>query len=199
MPQASRARKRGNGPRGHQKRPKSAREGRCRLHLGQLRVDPVPDCVGQCLDGRIMTSNSVISPASLNLTRSMPQSCHLPTLAANPRSDRRIPGSPEATRRSSLASVAGEAPARGGDMFLGATLWNGSTMKDDKHKRDGQTGEPAKRNPGRDSRQDRLKLALRENLKRRKSQARGRSDATGASSNHDEVSPHDGGGKKPHP
>jgi hypothetical protein len=32
-----------------------------------------------------------------------------------------------------------------------------------------------------DSRRDRLKLALRENLKRRKSQARGRSDA-GASS-----------------
>jgi hypothetical protein len=32
------------------------------------------------------------------------------------------------------------------------------------------------------SRQDRLKLALRENLKRRKSQARGRSDAPAASS-----------------
>ena len=32
------------------------------------------------------------------------------------------------------------------------------------------------------SRQDRLKLALRENLKRRKSQARGRNDATAASS-----------------
>jgi hypothetical protein len=44
-------------------------------------------------------------------------------------------------------------------------------MKDDKARRDGQTGSPAK-----DSRQNRLKLALRENLKRRKSQARGRSD-----------------------
>jgi len=32
------------------------------------------------------------------------------------------------------------------------------------------------------TRQDRLKLALRENLKRRKSQARGRSDASAASS-----------------
>ena len=32
------------------------------------------------------------------------------------------------------------------------------------------------------SRQDRLKLALRENLKRRKSQARGRNDASAASS-----------------
>ena len=49
-------------------------------------------------------------------------------------------------------------------------------MKDDKHKREGQPGAAAK-NP----RADRLKLALRENLKRRKSQARGRSDA-GASS-----------------
>ena len=50
-------------------------------------------------------------------------------------------------------------------------------MKDDKAKRDGKVGVPAK-----DSRQDRLKLALRENLKRRKSQARGRSDASGPSS-----------------
>jgi hypothetical protein len=41
--------------------------------------------------------------------------------------------------------------------------------------------EPDKRErkpPKRQSRQDRLKLALRENLKRRKSQARGRSDTT---------------------
>ena len=41
-------------------------------------------------------------------------------------------------------------------------------MKDDKHKREGQTGAAVK-NP----RADRLKLALRENLKRRKSQAKG--------------------------
>ena len=46
-------------------------------------------------------------------------------------------------------------------------------MQDDKDKREVQTGMPAK-NP----KQDRLKLALRENLKRRKSQARGRSEAT---------------------
>jgi hypothetical protein len=65
-------------------------------------------------------------------------------------------------------------------------------MKDEKDKREGQTGKPAK-NP----RQDRLKLALRENLKRRKSQARGRSDVTTASSNGDDVSPHDVSGKKP--
>jgi hypothetical protein len=52
------------------------------------------------------------------------------------------------------------------------------------------------KNPARDSRQDRLKLALRENLKRRKSQARGRSDT--ASSNADADTPHGGDGKKPH-
>jgi hypothetical protein len=64
-------------------------------------------------------------------------------------------------------------------------------MKDEKDKREGQTGAHAK-NP----RQDRLKLALRENLKRRKSQARGRSEVTMAPSNRD-VSPHDASGKKP--
>lgn len=41
-------------------------------------------------------------------------------------------------------------------------------MKDDKDKGEGRAAK--------DSRQDRLKLALRENLRRRKSQARGRSD-----------------------
>jgi hypothetical protein len=48
-----------------------------------------------------------------------------------------------------------------------------------------------------DSRQDRLKLALRENLKRRKSQARGRSDAVGASSEAAEAPLDDGSGKEP--
>jgi hypothetical protein len=65
-------------------------------------------------------------------------------------------------------------------------------MKDDREKRERQTGGPAK-NP----RADRLKLALRENLKRRKSQARARGDATMAPSNGDEVSPHGAGGRKP--
>ena len=46
-----------------------------------------------------------------------------------------------------------------------------------------------------DSRRDRLKLALRENLKRRKSQARGRSDA-GPSESAD-ASLDDAGGEKP--
>ena len=47
-----------------------------------------------------------------------------------------------------------------------------------------------------DSRRDRLKLALRENLKRRKSQARGRSDA-GASSESADASLDDASGEKP--
>ena len=45
-------------------------------------------------------------------------------------------------------------------------------MTGDRGKGSGQADSRAK-----DSRQDRLKLALRENLKRRKSQARGRDDA----------------------
>jgi hypothetical protein len=46
-----------------------------------------------------------------------------------------------------------------------------------------------------DPRQDRLKLALRENLKRRKSQARGRSGAAVAPSEHGDPSPHQPGEK----
>jgi hypothetical protein len=58
--------------------------------------------------------------------------------------------------------------------------------------RDKGEGRPAK-----NSRQDRLKLALRENLKRRKSQARGRGDSAGASSDSAENSLDDGSGNKP--
>jgi hypothetical protein len=47
-----------------------------------------------------------------------------------------------------------------------------------------------------DSRRDRLKLALRENLKRRKSQARGRSEAS-ASSETADASLDDASGEKP--
>jgi len=65
-------------------------------------------------------------------------------------------------------------------------------MQDDKDKREVQTGS-LKKNP----KQDRLKLPLRETLKRRKSQARGRDDSIMPASNHDDVSPHDGDGKKP--
>ena len=64
-------------------------------------------------------------------------------------------------------------------------------MKDDDDKRERQTGMPAK-NP----RADRLKLALRENLKRRKSQAKGRSDVADASSGDAERSLDEQTGKK---
>jgi hypothetical protein len=73
-------------------------------------------------------------------------------------------------------------------------------MTDEKDKGEGQHPAAAKRpagHPGRDSRQDRLKRALRENLKRRKSQERGRSDPAPGSSHAGEVSPYDDGGKKP--
>ena len=69
-------------------------------------------------------------------------------------------------------------------------------MKHENGKDEGQTATPAKK-PGNKPRQDRLKLALRENLKRRKSQARQRGDVTTAASNGDEVPPYDGSGKKP--
>ena len=55
------------------------------------------------------------------------------------------------------------------------------------------TGRPAAE--PKDSRRDRLKLALRENLKRRKAQARGRSDA--APSETADALLDDAGGEKP--
>src|SRR5260370_7480121 len=60
-----------------------------------------------------------------------------------------------------------------------------STMNDDSDEREGQTGAHAK-NP----RADRLKLALRENLNRRKSQARARSHVAMAPSDHEDLPPH---------
>jgi hypothetical protein len=68
---------------------------------------------------------------------------------------------------------------------------DGLTMTGDQGKGTSGTGADVK-----DSRRDRLKLALRENLKRRKSQARGRSD-TGASSENAETVLDDGSGEKP--
>ena len=64
-------------------------------------------------------------------------------------------------------------------------------MTDDQEKRAGKTGRDVK-----GSRQQRLKLALRENLKRRKSQARGRSDEAAASSETADASLDDAGGEK---
>jgi hypothetical protein len=61
-------------------------------------------------------------------------------------------------------------------------------MTDDKNQRE---------RPARNSRQDRLKLALRENLKRRKSQARGRSDANAPPRDDTDAFLHDELGEKP--
>jgi hypothetical protein len=76
----------------------------------------------------------------------------------------------------------------------------GFTMQDDDGKPEGQSAAVAKKSgkgAAGDRRQDRLKLALRENLKRRKSQARGRGDLASESFNIDDVSPYNGGTKKP--
>ena len=74
-------------------------------------------------------------------------------------------------------------------------------MKDDGDKGEGQTGgrvkKPPAEKPRKNPRADRLKLALRENLKRRKSQARGRDDFALAPSNADDVTPHDDGDNVP--
>ena len=67
-------------------------------------------------------------------------------------------------------------------------------MKSDKDNREAPSGKSEK-NPRKNPREDRLKLALRENLKRRKSQARGRDDSAGAASNADEATPHEGSEK----
>jgi hypothetical protein len=64
-------------------------------------------------------------------------------------------------------------------------------MKDDQAKRE-KTSVGAK-----DLRQDRLKAALRENLKRRKSQARGRDDPGAASSEPADASLDDADGETP--
>jgi hypothetical protein len=66
----------------------------------------------------------------------------------------------------------------------------GPTMTGDRGKDTEKTAADVK-----DSRRDRLKLALRENLKRRKSQARGRSDAGPSEST--DASLDDAGGDKP--
>jgi hypothetical protein len=68
-------------------------------------------------------------------------------------------------------------------------VFDGLTMTGDQDRTAGKDDAEVK-----DSRHDRLKLALRENLKRRKSQARGRRDASASSENGD-VSLDTAGGK----
>ena len=72
-----------------------------------------------------------------------------------------------------------------------ADVINGPGMTDDNAKGQSKSAPDVK-----DSRRDRLKLALRENLKRRKSQARGRDDLA-ASSEDAAATLDDAGGAKP--
>ena len=65
-------------------------------------------------------------------------------------------------------------------------------MKDGKDKGQQQSAKGAK-----DLRRERLKLSLRENLKRRKSQARARDDFTISSSDSDDLVPKDAGENNP--
>jgi hypothetical protein len=85
---------------------------------------------------------------------------------------------------------------------------DGFSMQDDDGKREGSPSAFAKNSSKgarkdrandrpQDKRQDRLKLALRENLKRRKSQARGRGDPASASSNSEDPAPYDDGASEP--
>jgi hypothetical protein len=65
-------------------------------------------------------------------------------------------------------------------------------MTDNGDKHAGQAGASAGKS-AKGAKHDRLKLALRENLKRRKLQARGRDQQMPASSEQDGSSPYDGG------
>jgi hypothetical protein len=67
-----------------------------------------------------------------------------------------------------------------------------ATMKSEKDQDQRQAGKAAK-----DLRHERLKHALRENLKRRKSQAKGREDFTNPSSNSVDVAVEETGKKHP--
>ncbi|WKA29345.1 hypothetical protein [Bradyrhizobium roseum] len=103
-----------------------------------------------------------------------------------------------------FAPVSGEMViAAGGDEIRYARVTASRTVRcriqhrdvfDGMTTRDHQDGSSEKTGAGvKDSRRDRLKLALRENLKRRKSQARGRGDV--ASSETGDTSLDTGGGK----
>jgi hypothetical protein len=72
----------------------------------------------------------------------------------------------------------------------------GLAMTDDSEEHESGTGGSTEKSAKR-AKHDRLKLALRENLKRRKSQARGRDQQASASSESGEVPPYDRGGEGP--
>ena len=77
-------------------------------------------------------------------------------------------------------------------MAASIKVFDGLTMMGDQDRAAGKNDAEVK-----DLRRDRLKLALRENLKRRKSQARGRSDDAAASSETADASLDTASGEKP--
>ena len=84
-----------------------------------------------------------------------------------------------------IAARGGEAhyvgrPRRGGVAADSIKVFDGLTMMGDQDRAAGKNDAEVK-----DLRRDRLKLALRENLKRRKSQARGRGEASASSESAD--------------
>ena len=145
-------------------------------HAGPIRFPVSSVSAASAFSGLNMTSNSIILQDPSNLASSMPPKWPVVDIGGK-------------FQRGGVDAAAVQ------PLIYSPVLnvySNGPTMKDDKAKRDGQIGSPAK-----DSRQSRLKLALRENLKRRKSQARGRSDAEGASPEEADASLDDAGGKEP--
>ncbi len=118
-----------------------------------------------------------------------------PTSSASARSAPGI-GDCTAGQRNTICSGLGEASRAFPLTLFRQMRSNGPTMKNDKDNREGPSGKSEKnprQNPRSNPRNDRLKLALRENLKRRKSQARGRDDSASVASSADEVTPHEGG------
>ena len=176
MPQGPRSRKRADsrrGPKNSQNQPGRPEAG----FIGSIAADPVPDLVGK--------------------------------ISAQPHGDRRQGSAMRKNFRKTTAPGAGSAKLRprsrigdcrraehdisGPRRREARRIRNGSMMTDDGDKADGRPGHLAKK----DARRDRLKEALRENLKRRKSQTRGRGDIAPVPSHGEAAAPHDGGGEKP--
>jgi hypothetical protein len=179
-PPAAQAR---GGLRGHQKRPKIGSAGGAPVRGINLRADPVP--ISSPAAG--VSCSGAAGPRIRHLARLVESdeldallSCRWPIdgyLCAA--------GLAAAINLQSVYSL----PCG----FGSTASLDGSTMTDEKDRRAG----PLAGNPKPDSRQDRLRLALRENLKRRKSQARGRREPEPASSHRDEAAPHDDSRSKP--
>ena len=158
------------------KGPKSAKIGACcrraRFNAVNSEADPVPDCPSR----RIMADRVAARAWSLIVAAAWPPAAW--RLRRGDGETHYVPAGGVAARRMPVSIKA---------------VFDGLAMKDDQGKGAEKTGADVK-----DSRRDRLKLALRENLKRRKSQARGRSDA-GASSENADASLDDASGEKPEP